>query len=125
MSSLVQHDCFKGRLSVVVPSRNEELNIPPLIENLQACYGEYIKEIIIVDDNSRDGTAKVTKILTEEDPRIRLVQRSMPNGVGRACEMALQRRKGILSSLWIATFNIFYLSSQVYSMLLPKVQMWQ
>ena len=47
MSSLVQHDCFKGRLSVVVPSRNEELNIPPLIENLQACYGEYIKEIII------------------------------------------------------------------------------
>ena len=84
MSSLIQHDRFKGRLSVVVPSRNEELNIPPLIENLQACYGEYIKEIIIVDDNSRDGTAKVTKILAEEDPRIRLVQRSMPNGVGRA-----------------------------------------
>ena len=52
MSSLVEHDCFKGRLSVVVPSRNEELNIPPLVENLKACYGEYIKEIIIVDDNS-------------------------------------------------------------------------
>ena len=34
MSSLVEHDCFKGQLSVVVPSRNEELNIPPLIENL-------------------------------------------------------------------------------------------
>jgi dolichol-phosphate mannosyltransferase len=84
MFSLVQYDCFKGRLSVVVPSRNEELNIPPLIENLYACYGEYIKEIIIVDDNSRDGTAKVTKILAEEDPRIRLIQRSMPNGVGRA-----------------------------------------
>jgi len=84
MFSLVQHDCFKGRLSVVVPSRNEELNIPPLIENLYACYGEYIKEIIIVDDNSRDGTAKVTKALAEKDPRIRLVQRGMPNGVGRA-----------------------------------------
>ena len=84
MFNLVRHDCFKGRLSVVVPSRNEELNIPPLIENLNACYGEYIKEIIIVDDNSRDGTAKVTKTLAEKDPRIRLVQRSMPNGVGRA-----------------------------------------
>ncbi len=32
MSSLARHDCFKGRLSVVVPSRNEEQNIPPLIE---------------------------------------------------------------------------------------------
>ncbi|MBT5471246.1 MAG: glycosyltransferase [Nitrospina sp.] len=84
MFSQVRHDCFKGRLSVVVPSRNEEQNITPLIENLQTCYGEYIKEIIIVDDNSRDGTAKVTKVLAEEDPRIRLVQRCMPNGVGHA-----------------------------------------
>lgn len=84
MSSLVQHDCFKGRLSVVVPSRNEESNIPPLIENLKACYGEYIKEIIIVDDNSRDGTAMVTEGLVLEDSRIKLIRRSMPNGVGRA-----------------------------------------
>ena len=84
MFSLVRHDCFKGRLSVVVPSRNEELNIPPLIENLKVCYGEYIKEIIIVDDNSEDDTAGVTKSLALEDSRIRLVRRSMPNGVGRA-----------------------------------------
>ncbi len=84
MSSLVEHDCFKGKLSVVVPSMNEELNIPPLVENLKACFGEYIKEIIIVDDNSRDATAAVTEKLAECDPRIRLVKRSMPNGVGRA-----------------------------------------
>ena len=83
MFSLVQHDCFKGRLSVVVPSRNEELNIPPLIENLLACYGEYIKEIIIIDDNSRDKTAEVTEKLAQKDSRIRLVRREMPNGVGR------------------------------------------
>ena len=84
MSSLTLHDCFKGRLSVVVPSRNEELNIPSLIENLQACYGDYIKEIIVVDDNSRDGTAKITESLALEDSRIKLIRRNMPNGVGRA-----------------------------------------
>ena len=84
MSSLVRHDCFKGRLSVVVPSRNEELNIPPLVDNLRICFGEYIKEIIIVDDNSRDGTAKITESLATEDSRIKLIRRSMPNGVGRA-----------------------------------------
>jgi glycosyltransferase involved in cell wall biosynthesis len=84
MSSLSQHECFMGRLSVVVPSRNEELNIPPLVENLKACYGEYIKEIIIVDDNSRDETAKVTEKLALGDSRIKLIRRNMPNGVGRA-----------------------------------------
>lgn len=84
MCSLVQHDCFKGRLSVVVPSRNEELNIPPLIENLKACYGEYIKEIIIVDDNSGDGTARITEKLAWKDSRIKLIRREFPNGVGRA-----------------------------------------
>jgi dolichol-phosphate mannosyltransferase len=84
MSSLVRHDCFRGRLSVVVPSMNEELNIPPLIENLKACYGDYIKEIIIVDDNSKDRTAEVTESLAQKDSRIKLVKRTMPNGVGRA-----------------------------------------
>ena len=84
MYSLVQHECFKGRLSVVVPSRNEELNIPPLIENLNNCYGDYIQEIIIVDDNSKDATSAVTERLALEDPRIRLIRREMPNGVGRA-----------------------------------------
>jgi len=84
MSSLALHDCFKGQLSVVVPSRNEEPNIPPLIKNLQACYGDYIKEIIVVDDNSRDGTAKITESLALEDSRIKLIRRNMPNGVGRA-----------------------------------------
>jgi dolichol-phosphate mannosyltransferase len=94
MSSLVQHDCFKGRLSVVVPSRNEELNIPHLVENLKACYGEYIKEIIIVDDNSRDGTAMVTEKLALEDSRIKLIRRSMPNGVGRALRDGFAAAKG-------------------------------
>ena len=94
MSSLVRHDCFKGRLSVVVPSRNEELNIPPLIENLKACYEGYIKEIIIVDDNSRDGTAEVTEKLALEDSRIKLVRRDMPNGVGRALRDGFVAAKG-------------------------------
>ena len=84
VSNLVQHDCFKGKLSIVIPSQNEELNIPPLVENLKACYGEYIREIIIVDDNSQDTTATITRRLSEEDSRIRLLQRTMPSGVGRA-----------------------------------------
>jgi len=94
MFNLALHDSFKGRLTVVVPCHNEELNIPPLIGNLNACYGQYIKEIIIVDDNSCDRTAKVTRNLAEEDSRVRLVQRSMPNGVGHALRDGFAVAKG-------------------------------
>ena len=94
MFNLALHDSFKGRLTVVVPCHNEELNIPPIIENLNACYGEYIKEIIIVDDNSCDRTAKVTRNLAEQDSRIRLIQRSMPNGVGHALRDGFAVAKG-------------------------------
>ena len=83
-SNLANHEKFKGKVSVVVPCRNEEDNIPSLIENLTACYGDYLHEVILVDDNSRDETAGVILSLREKDPRIKLVRRDLPNGVGRA-----------------------------------------
>jgi dolichol-phosphate mannosyltransferase len=83
-SNLAHHKMFKGKVSVVVPCRNEEDNIPSLVENLIACYGDYLHEVILVDDNSRDETAEVITTLQEKDSRIRLIRREMPNGVGRA-----------------------------------------
>lgn len=82
--NLVKHDSLKGKLSVIVPCRNEEMNIPILIEHLLGYYDEYIYEIIIVDDNSEDKTAKITEDLSKTDSRVKLIRRSMPNGVGRA-----------------------------------------
>ena len=84
MPDLARHDVFKGKVSVVVPCRNEEDNIPSLVENLTECYGEYIHEIILVDDNSRDQTAAIVTRLGKKDSRVRLIRREMPNGVGRA-----------------------------------------
>lgn len=82
--NLVRQEQFMGQVSFVVPSRNEEENIPSLVENLKGCYGGYIHEVILVDDNSTDGTARVIEALGREDPRIRLIRRAPPNGVGRA-----------------------------------------
>ena len=83
LANLAQHKILKGKVSIVVPCRNEEDNIPSLVENLLGCYGDYIHEIILVDDNSRDLTAKIATTLGERDPRVRLIRREMPNGVGR------------------------------------------
>jgi hypothetical protein len=60
------------------------MNIGPLINGIRDFFGEYIHEIIPIDDNSQDGTGNVLRKLAAEDPIIKPVFRSPPNGVGRA-----------------------------------------
>ena len=73
-----------GSTSVVVPCRNEEMNVPRLVTGLREAYDQYIAEIIIVNDAGEDATAAVTRRLGAEDPRVRLIERRPPGGVGRA-----------------------------------------
>ena len=82
------------RVSVVIPCHNEEMNVRPLIEGIRTHYGDYLHEIIPVDDNSRDGTADVLRALAAEDPRIKPVFRAPPNGVGRAIADGLRAATG-------------------------------
>jgi SAM-dependent methyltransferase len=82
--NLAEHVHLHGSTSVVIPCRNEEMNIPPLIDALLGMYGDYLHEIIIVNDNSTDRTADVTRGLAKREPRIKLVNRQPPAGVGRA-----------------------------------------
>ena len=82
--SLAEHESLRGAISVVIPCHNEEMNVGPLVAGLREHYGDYLHEIIPVDDNSRDGTAAVLRRLAEEDPRVRPLFRTPPNGVGRA-----------------------------------------
>jgi SAM-dependent methyltransferase len=82
--SLCEHASLRGAVSVVVPCHNEEMNVESLVRRLTALYGDYIHEIVLVDDNSRDRTAEILRRLAEEDPRVRPVFRTPPNGVGRA-----------------------------------------
>jgi len=60
------------------------MNIEPLVKGLTAFYDDYIHQIVLVDDNSTDGTQKVIEKLAKKDPRIVPVIRSAPNGVGLA-----------------------------------------
>jgi dolichol-phosphate mannosyltransferase len=82
--SLFEHELLRGGVSVVVPCRNEEMNVRPLVRQLIALFGEYIHEIILVDDGSQDNTAAVIRDLAEAHPRIRPVFRQAPHGVGLA-----------------------------------------
>jgi SAM-dependent methyltransferase len=81
---LAFHPDLFDAVSVVVPCHNEEMNVPPLFRALKEMYGPYIHEFIAVDDNSTDRTREVCEQLAQEDPRVKVVARTPPNGVGRA-----------------------------------------
>jgi dolichol-phosphate mannosyltransferase len=82
--SLCGHDVLRGAVSFVVPCHNEAMNIPALVDGLRSHYGDYVHQIVLVNDNSSDGTAATIDRLAAEDPRIVAVHRAPPNGVGRA-----------------------------------------
>ena len=50
--SLFTHESLRGAVSVVIPCHNEDMNVGPLIERILDLYGEYIHEVIPVDDSS-------------------------------------------------------------------------
>ncbi|GMK42295.1 glycosyl transferase [Paenibacillus sp. CCS19] len=49
-----------GKLSIIIPARNEERNLPHLLQSLQLQTYESI-EIIVVDDCSEDGTRAIAE----------------------------------------------------------------
>ncbi len=73
-----------GSTSVVVPCHNEAENVALLIDALLRYYDRYLREIIIVDDNSHDATAHMVRRIAEDQPRVKLLARHPPPGVGRA-----------------------------------------
>ena len=81
------------RLSVVVPCFNEEGNIARVVGQA-ADVGRRLAselEIIVVDDGSTDGTAKVLTALAEMIPELKIVPHPHNRGYGVAVRSGLER----------------------------------
>jgi dolichol-phosphate mannosyltransferase len=92
--SLFAHESLRRAVSVVIPCHNEEMNLGPLVEGILALYGEYIHEIIPVNDGSTDSTREVIAELVRKDARVKPVHRMPPNGVGLAIRDGLLAATG-------------------------------
>lgn len=82
--SLFRHESLRGAVSIVIPCHNEEMNISPLVAEIVALYGDYLHEIILIDDDSEDNTREVIERLRQDYPLVTPVYRTPPNGVGLA-----------------------------------------
>lgn len=71
-----------SKILVVVPTYNERENLPPLTQRLMALAAKV--EILVVDDNSPDGTGKIADELAAKNPAIHVLHRTQKDGLGRA-----------------------------------------
>lgn len=71
-----------NRTLVVVPTYNERENLPLLAQRLLAL--PVAIDLLVVDDNSPDGTGQLADELAAKHPSIHVLHRSEKNGLGRA-----------------------------------------
>ncbi|GJQ20361.1 MAG: dolichyl-phosphate beta-D-mannosyltransferase [Bacteroidia bacterium] len=70
------------RCLVVIPTYNESDNVPEIIPKILSLGAHF--EVLVVDDNSPDGTANLVKLLQESNPRVHLIERKAKLGLGTA-----------------------------------------
>ena len=82
---MVADQWIAPKLSVIVPTYNERDNIVPLIDKLEIALAGTAFEVIIVDDNSPDGTAALAKEIAHERSNVRCIHRIGRRGLSSAC----------------------------------------
>ena len=77
------------RALVVIPTYNEAENLPLLLP--EVLVQDSRLEVLVVDDNSPDGTGKLADELAAADPRVHVLHRSRKQGLGAAYRAGLSR----------------------------------
>ena len=67
---------------IVMPTYNERENLPRMAQRLLAL--PVAVDLLVVDDNSPDGTGKLADELAVKQPNIHVLHRQEKNGLGRA-----------------------------------------
>ena len=67
---------------IIVPTYNERENLPRMAQTLLALPTGV--DVLVVDDNSPDGTGKIADELAAKHPQINVLHRTEKNGLGRA-----------------------------------------
>jgi len=81
------------KVSVIVPTYNERENLPELVKRLSKALKGYDYEILVVDDDSPDGTWRLAQKLAEEYP-VRVIRRVKEKGLSSAVIRGFKEASG-------------------------------
>jgi dolichol-phosphate mannosyltransferase len=82
---------LQGHLTIILPTLNESKNISVLIPEILHIFDGIELEILVVDDQSTDGTKEIVDSIARIDSRVKLIQRSVPNGLTGAIAEGIVR----------------------------------
>ncbi len=77
-----ERDAVTGRVVIVMPTYNERQNLEIVAGRLREAVPD--ADLLVVDDNSPDGTGDLADKLAEADPRVQVMHRTEKAGLGRA-----------------------------------------
>ncbi len=85
-------------LSIIVPAYNEACRLPPFLQSTLAYLNRrrLSHEILVVDDGSKDQTARAVEQLAQQFPAVRLLQLRCNTGKGAAVRRGMQAACGTL-----------------------------
>jgi dolichol-phosphate mannosyltransferase len=81
-------------ITIVLPTFNERDNIIPLIQRGLEALNDYRAEMLVVDDDSPDGTWQVVAGLAETDTRVQLFRRTEERGLTSAIAAGIAGARG-------------------------------
>lgn len=71
-----------GKVLVLIPTYNEREALPSILERLRTQVPDV--DVVVIDDNSPDGTGEIADGFAERDSRIHVLHRAGKHGLGRA-----------------------------------------
>lgn len=105
-------------LSVIMPCYNEERTIREILDQVRAI--QLDKEIIVVDDHSRDRTPELLRNIAAEDPSVRVIRQPRNRGKGEAIRTGIAAARGEI--VLIQDADLEYDPNDYYELIRPIVQ---
>ena len=87
------------KISVVIPTYNEGSNVAPLIDKIYQTMNGHnpprdLPEVVVIDDNSPDGTGDICRPLLAKYPTLKIVVRTDARGLGSAVKRGITESSG-------------------------------
>ena len=100
---------LKKKVSIVIPTFNEEENIKPITEavrhEIEENLPEYSYEILIIDNNSQDNTRAIIRSLCAEDVHVKAILNEKNFGPDNSPYYGLMQATGDCAILFCADFQ--------------------
>lgn len=109
------------KLSIIIPAYNEEKTIREILQKVhEVDLGEVKKEVLVVDDGSKDKTLKLALEFAKENREVRVIEHKRNKGKGAAVATGIKEAIGDI--LIIQDADLEYNPADIPRLITPIVQ---